>query len=77
MALLKYNEFINEAGPSPRFPHALKSESYWRNVAYGDKFLNDVLDSVFKRQGGFASERQFQVLKRKELGIKTPYHTKN
>jgi hypothetical protein len=77
MSLLKYDEFINEAGPNPKFPFELKSERYWRSVAYNDKYLNDVLDTIFKRQGGFASDRQFQVLKRKELGIKTPYHTKN
>ena len=37
MSLLKYNEFINEAGPNPKFPHELKNERYWRNVAYNNK----------------------------------------
>jgi hypothetical protein len=77
MALLKYNEFINEAGPNPKFPHELKNERYWRNVAYNDKYLTDVLDTVFKRQRGFASDRQMALLRRKEMGITTPYHTKN
>jgi hypothetical protein len=46
-------------------------------VAYNDKYLTDVLDTVFKRQRGFASDRQMAVLRRKEMGITTPYHTKN
>jgi hypothetical protein len=77
MSLLKYNEFINEAGPNQKFPFELKNERYWRNVAYNDKYLTDVLDTVFKRQRGFASDRQMAVLRRKEMGITTPYHTKN
>ncbi len=77
MSLLKYNEFINEAGPNQKFPFELKNERYWRTIAYNDKYLTDVLDTVFKRQGGFASDRQMAVLRRKEMGITTPYHTKN
>jgi hypothetical protein len=77
MSLLKYNEFINEAGPNQKFPFELKNERYWRNIAYNDKYLTDVLDTVFKRQRGFASDRQMAVLRRKEMGITTPYHTKN
>ncbi len=77
MSLLKYNEFINEAGPNQKFPFELKNERYWRNIAYNDKYLTDVLDTVFKRQRGFASDRQMALLKRKEMGITTPYHTKN
>jgi hypothetical protein len=77
MSLLKYNEFINEAGPNQKFPFELKNERYWRNITYNDKYLTDVLDTVFKRQRGFASDRQMAVLRRKEMGITTPYHTKN
>jgi hypothetical protein len=77
MALLKYNEFINESSPNPKFPHELKNENHWRNVAYNNKYLTDVLDTIFKRQRGFASDRQMAVLRRKEMGITTPYHTKN
>lgn len=75
--LKKFDQFINENNPGSRFPHYLKNERYWRGVVYGDKYLTAVLDTVFKKQNGFASDRQFQVLKRKELGITTPYHTKN
>jgi hypothetical protein len=75
--MLKFAEFVNESNPGGRFPHQLKNERYWRSVVYGDRYLTAVLDTVFQKQNGFASDRQFQVLKRKELGITTPYHTKN
>jgi hypothetical protein len=77
MAILKFDEFLLENSPNPKFPHELKNERYWRNVTYNDRYLNDVLDTIFKRQRGFASDRQMAVLRRKEMGITTPYHTKN
>jgi len=79
MAILSYSEFLTESfpGPTNKFPFELKNERYWRNVCYNDKYLTAVLDTIFKRQGGRASERQYDVLKRKEMGITTPYHPKN
>lgn len=46
-------------------------------MVYGDKFLNDVLDTIMKKQNGFASDRQMSVLRRKVSGDTTPYSTKN
>jgi hypothetical protein len=43
----------------------------------GDAYLNGVVDSIFKRQRGFATERQLQILTRKETGNTTTYHSKN
>jgi hypothetical protein len=39
--------------------------------------LLNFVDSIFKRQRGFATERQKEVLSRKERGDTTPYHSKN
>lgn len=54
-----------------------KTENYWRNIVGNDFYLSGVLDSVFKRQRGYATERQYQVLVRKERGETIPYHSKN
>jgi hypothetical protein len=76
MGIVKtFGSFVNES--NSRFPHEIKSEKYWRQMAYGDKFLNDVLDTIMKKQKGFASDRQMALLKRKASGDTTPYSTKN
>jgi hypothetical protein len=67
------DEFLNES----KFPHEIKSEKYWRNIVYGDKYLGEVLDTIMKKQGGRASDRQMAVLRRKERGDTSPYPTKN
>lgn len=82
MALMKFTQFIQEAneelpGTKKRTQRMPKSEAYWRNIVGGDAYLNGVVDSIFKRQRGFATDRQLQVLTRKERGDTTPYHSKN
>jgi hypothetical protein len=77
MQTLKNNKPTTGGYARPKFPHEMKNERYWRNVTYNDQYLTGVVDTVFKRQGGFASDRQIAVLRRKEMGITTPYHTKN
>ena len=82
MALLKFSEFIQEsneelAGAKKRTQRMPKSEAYWRNIVGGDAYLNGVVDSIFKRQRGFATDRQLQILPRKETGNTTTYHSKN
>lgn len=74
-----FHQFITEAvhSYSDRFPHEIKSEKYWRAIVYGDKYLSDVLDTIMKKQGGRASDRQMGVLRRKERGDTSPYPTKN
>ena len=67
------DEFLNES----KFPHEIKSEKYWRKIVYGDKYLDEVLDTIMKKQGGWASDRQMAVLRRKERGDTSPYPTKN
>lgn len=80
MALLNFVEFMLESvsgAPKKSMTRMPKSESYWRNIVGGDAYLNGVVDSIFKRQRGFATERQKEILSRKERGDTTPYHSKN
>jgi len=74
-AVKTFTQYVSEA--RSKFPHEIKSEKYWRDMVYGDKFLNDVLDTIMKKQNGFASDRQMSVLRRKVSGDTTPYSTKN
>lgn len=74
-AVKTFMQYVSEA--RSKFPHEIKSEKYWRDMVYGDKFLNDVLDTIMKKQNGFASDRQMSVLRRKVSGDTTPYSTKN
>ena len=60
-----------------KFPHEIKSEKYWRHIVGTDKFAGDVLDTIMKKQGGRASDRQIQILRRLENGETSPYSTKN
>jgi len=82
MPLLKFVQFIQESNQETpphkkRTQRMPKSEAYWRNIVGSDAYLNGVVDSIFKRQRGFATDRQLQVLTRKETGDTTPYHSKN
>jgi len=69
-----FNEFLNEA---EKFPHEIKSETFWRQVLKGNDYALKVLDTVMKKQKGFASDRQMEVLDRARRGDKSPYLTKN
>lgn len=60
-----------------KFPHEIKSEKYWRNILYNNKYANEVLDTIMNKQKGRASDRQMAILRRVESGDKTPYSTKN
>lgn len=78
--LVNFNHFIKEnlGYPTKRKMIPMpKTENYWRNIVGNDFYLSGVLDSVFKRQRGYATERQYQVLVRKERGETIPYHSKN
>lgn len=78
--LVNFNHFIKEnlGYPAKRKMIPMpKTENYWRNIVGNDFYLSGVLDSVFKRQRGYATERQYQVLVRKERGETIPYHSKN
>jgi multimeric flavodoxin WrbA len=69
-----FNEFLNEA---EKFPHEIKSETFWKQVLKGNDYALKVLDTVMKKQKGFASDRQMEVLDRVRRGDKSPYPTKN
>jgi hypothetical protein len=69
-----FSQFVNEA---EKFPHEIKSETYWRQVLKGNDFALKILDTVMKKQKGFASDRQMEVLDRVKRGDKSPYPTKN
>ena len=60
-----------------KFPHQIKSETYWKQVLAHDSYALQVLDTVMKKQKGFASDRQMALMKRVASGDKTPYSTKN
>ena len=62
---------------SVQFPHEIKSEKFWKQILVRNDFALKILDTVMKRQKGFASDRQMEVLRRVEKGDKSPYNTKN
>ena len=68
---------------SAQFPHQIKSETYWKKIIdsvpnpSNRSYLSKVFDTVMKKQSGFASDRQMELLRRAEKGDTTPYHTKN
>jgi len=71
-----YKEW-EKTNESAQFPHEIKSETYWKKVVSHDQYALKVLDTVIKKQQGFASDRQMQILDRARRGDKTPYSTKN
>lgn len=77
--ILNYQDFLNEN----KFPHQIKSEKYWKNIIdsipnYSKRnYVNKVFDTVMKKQQGFASDRQMEILRRAQRGDTSPYHTKN
>lgn len=62
---------------SAQFTHEIKSEAYWKKILAGNDYAIKVLDTIMKKQKGFASDRQMAILRKVESGDKTPYHTKN
>lgn len=68
-----FNQYINES----KFTHKIKSEKYWRAILGNNKYGNKVLDTILHKQNGFASDRQYEILKRIERGDTKPYHPKN
>lgn len=75
MKILSYSQFLNESNQV--FPHEIKSELYWKQILKGNDFVLKMLDTIMKKQKGFASDRQMEVLKRAQRGDRTPYHPKN
>lgn len=76
----KTNESVDdiiEVSETVQFPHEIKSEKFWRQALAGNEFALKVLDTVMKRQKGFASDRQMAIMRKVERGDTTPYHTKN
>ena len=55
----------------------IKSEKYWKQILSGNDYALKILDTVMKKQKGFASDRQMEVMRRVEKGDKTPYSPKN
>jgi multimeric flavodoxin WrbA len=77
MRLLGYEDFLNEDNFYQKFPHKIQSEVYWRRALANSQYCLDVLDTVMKKQRGYASDRQMAVMRREERGDTTPYSTKN
>jgi hypothetical protein len=71
--LHNFESFLKE---SAKFSNEIKSEEYWKSVLKGDKYALKVLDTVMKKQKGFASDRQLDIMKRVASGNKS-YSTKN
>lgn len=71
--LLKIEEHLSESVDKP---YEIKSEKFWRTILAGNKKALEILDTIMKRQGGFASHRQMEVLNRVKRGDKSPYPTK-
>jgi hypothetical protein len=80
MALLNFVEFMLESVSD--LPKKIDDQNAQIRIilaqhrGWGPLFEWGV-DSIFKRQRGFATERQKEVLSRKERGDTTPYHSKN
>lgn len=68
-----FKSFLTE---SAKFCNEIKSEQYWRKVLQSDKYAIKVLDTVMKKQKGFASDRQMDIMKKVASGDKK-YSTKN
>jgi hypothetical protein len=78
--LANFNSFLVEnlgIPPKRKMIPMPKTENYWRNIIGNDFYLSGVLDSIFKKQRGYATERQYQILVRKERGETIPFHSKN
>jgi multimeric flavodoxin WrbA len=60
-----------------QFPHQIKSESYWRKVLSHDNYALKVLDTVMKKQKGYASDRQMALMKKVASGDNSSYPTKH
>lgn len=64
-------------------PHHIKSEEYWRQVLAQvnspktREYAGKILTTIMRRQGGYASDRQWEILDRARRGDTSPYHTKN
>ena len=69
-----YSSWLNEN--SEKFPHEIVSETYWRQILKGNEFALKILDRCMK-QGGRASDRQWEVLQRAKRGDRSPYHPRN
>jgi hypothetical protein len=74
----EHHENWSESNESSReFPHEIKSEAFWRKAVAHDRFASSVLETVLKKQRGFASDRQMQILERARRGDRTPYSPRN
>lgn len=71
--MMKYIKLFEES----HFPHEIKSERYWRQILAGNDYALKVLDTVMLKQGGRASDRQMQIMRRVESGDRSRYSTKN
>jgi hypothetical protein len=65
------------------FPHEIRSESYWRKIIASipqpkqREYMTRIFDGIMRKQRGFASDRQMQLLKRAERGDASNWHPKN
>jgi len=66
-----------------KFPHQISSEQYWKKIIDSlpnfsqRQFAHKILDTIVKKQGGKASDRQMEILRRAQRGDSSPYPTRN
>lgn len=75
VTVFSFSDFVNESNKLAT--HKIKSEKYWRQIVGDDSYLSKVLDTVLKKQNGFATDRQMTLLRKKENGDNSPFPTKN
>lgn len=70
-------EEIQDQSDSGKFVHQLTLPNNWKIYVQGNPYAQAVLNTVLTKQGGMASDRQWEILQRAKRGDKTPYHPKN
>ena len=60
-----------------KLKHEVTLPNNWKIYLQGNPYAQAVLNTVLTKQGGMASDRQWEILQRAKRGDKGPYHPKN
>jgi hypothetical protein len=78
--LKTYEELSNEnesPGGVGKWKHQITQPNNWKIYVQNNPYAKAVLNTVLNNQGGWASDRQWEILQRAKRGDKSPYHPKN
>lgn len=82
MEIIKTYEQLKEENGAPaagggKWKHEVTLPNNWKKYVQGNPYAQAVLNTVLNSQGGWASDRQWEILQRAKRGDKSPYHPKN